>query len=316
MNKKIILIIGYPAAGKTEAAKKYIEQGYHRLNRDEIGGKLDDLVDHLEDLYKNKRATKFVMDNTYSTLKSRKSVIRWARDNNFEIECHWIDLDVGDALYNAVQRMINAYGRMLTPDQIKESNDIGVYPPVVIYEIRKSFEAPNVEEGFNKVVKIKFKRELDNSVYINRAIILDYDGTLRKTKSGEKYPKSPDDIELLPNRTETLKKFQNQGYLLLGASNQSFVSKKVMTEQQAIDCFETTNDLLDLEIDYKFCPHPSYPQICYCRKPMPGMAVEFIEKYKLNPSNCIVVGDSKTDKTFAKRCGFQYSKPEDFFNET
>ena len=88
-----------------------------------------------------------------------------------------------------------------------------------------------------------------------------------------------------------------------------------MTEEQAIECFERTNELLEVEVDYKFCPHPSYPQICYCRKPMPGMAVEFIEIYKLNPSKCIMVGDSTTDKTFATRSGFQYIEPEDFFKE-
>jgi HAD superfamily hydrolase (TIGR01662 family) len=316
MSNKIILIIGYPAAGKTVAAKKFVDQGYHRLNRDEIGGKLGGLVKHLENLYTNKGITNFVMDNTYSTKKSRKSVIRWARENNFEIECHWIDLDVGDALYNAVQRMINTYGKILSPTQIKKCNDLGVYPPVVIYKIRKAFEVPSIEEGFNRVVKVIFKRKLDKSLYTNKAIVLDYDGTLRKTKSGERYPKTPDDIKLLPNRAETLKKYAEQGYLLLGDSNQYFVSKKVMTEEQAIECFEKTNKLLDLKIDYKFCPHPSYPQICYCRKPMPGMAVEFIEKYKLDPSKCIMVGDSKTDKTFANRCGFRYSTPEVFFNES
>ena len=315
MSHKIILIIGYPAAGKTVVAKKYVEQGFHRLNRDEIGGKLDGLVDHLENLYKNKGVTNFVMDNTYSTPRSRERVIRWAGDNNFEIECRWIDLDIGDALYNATQRMIKAYGKILSPLEIKKCEDIGVYPPVVIYKIRKAFVEPTIEEGFDRVVKIQFKRKLDNSIYVNKAIVLDYDETLRTTISGERYPKTPEDVELLPNRTETLKNYVEKGYLLLGASNQSFVSKKLMTEEQAIACFEKTNELLGVNIDYKFCPHPSYPQICYCRKPMPGMAVEFIEKYKLDPSKCIMVGDSKTDKTFASRCGFQYSKPKDFFHE-
>ena len=30
---------------------------------------------------------------------------------------------------------------------------------------------------------------------------------------------------------------------------------------------------------------------------MPGMEVDFIEKYKLNPSQCIMVGDMKVDNT-------------------
>ena len=52
-----------------------------------------------------------------------------------------------------------------------------------------------------------------------------------------------------------------------------------------------------------------------CFKPMPGMGAEFIEKYKLNPSECIMVGDMTSDKTFAKRCGFQFMDAEEFFKE-
>ena len=46
---------------------------------------------------------------------------------------------------------------------------------------------------------------------------------------------------------------------------------------------------------------------------MPGMGVQFIEKYKLDPSQCIMVGDMKTDQTFAERCGFQFINAQKFF---
>ena len=65
--------------------------------------------------------------------------------------------------------------------------------------------------------------------------------------------------------------------------------------------------------DYKYCPHKAGPTNCYCRKPMPGLGVEFIEKYGLDPSRCIMVGDMTSDKTFAKRCGFQYMDQAEFF---
>ena len=35
---------------------------------------------------------------------------------------------------------------------------------------------------------------------VNKGLLLDVDGTLRKTKSGELYPRSADDVEILPNR--------------------------------------------------------------------------------------------------------------------
>ena len=118
MNGIILLIMGYPASGKTVISKEYEEQGYHRLNRDEVGETLDGLVNHLDRLYKAENKTEFIMDNTYPTVKSRSSVVKWAHDNDFKIECKWIDIEVGDALYNASKRMIDTYGKLLTPKEI------------------------------------------------------------------------------------------------------------------------------------------------------------------------------------------------------
>jgi phosphoglycolate phosphatase-like HAD superfamily hydrolase len=46
---------------------------------------------------------------------------------------------------------------------------------------------------------------------------------------------------------------------------------------------------------------------------MPGFGALLIVKYNLNPADCIMVGDYKTDETFAKRCGFQYVDQAEFF---
>jgi len=43
------------------------------------------------------------------------------------------------------------------------------------------------------------------------------------------------------------------------------------------------------------------------------MGVVFIEKYKLDPSKCLMVGDRGEDKTFAARCGFKFQFAESFF---
>lgn len=47
---------------------------------------------------------------------------------------------------------------------------------------------------------------------------------------------------------------------------------------------------------------------------MPGLGVELIEDYKLDPKQCIMVGDFNSDKTFAKRCGFKFVHSTQFFS--
>lgn len=313
-NGHILMIIGIPSSGKSTYARKFVDSGYYRLNRDKEGGSLDNLIKKMEYKYNSKGVNHFVLDNTYTTLDSRKTVLEWAHENDFNIDCRWIDIDVGDALYNASKRMIDKFGELLMPKEIKSSKDPNVYPPIVIYKYRKSFEPPSFFEGFSKVAKIKFKRRPFGNEYKNKALLLDYDGTLRTTKSGNIYPKEPNDIEIMPKRKEVLEEYQNLGYILLGISNQSGIAKGDLSSEQSEECFNKTNELLGISIDYRYCPHRPFPLQCYCRKPSPGLGVEFIENYKLNPQKCIMVGDLKTDETFAKRCGFQFREQAEFFN--
>jgi len=313
MNGKIILLSGYPSSGKSKFSKKYVDGGFFRLSRDDLGGKLDGLVAHLSKDYEEKNITKFIMDATYPTATSRKPVIKWAKEHNFSIECRWLTTDIGNSFFNASKRMIEKYGKILMPEEIKEDKDPNIYPPIVVYRYKRIFEPPSVFEGFNAIKKVRFNRKIDVKIYQNKAIIVDYDGTIRETKSGDFFPVNPEDIEILPGRKKNLKNYQKMGYYLLGVSNQSGIGKGELTYEQGIACFEKTNKLLGLNIDYKFCPHSQFPINCYCRKPMPGLGVEFIEKYKLDPSQCIMVGDKKTDMTFAERCGFNFIESSDFF---
>jgi HAD superfamily hydrolase (TIGR01662 family) len=312
---KIVIVMGFPASGKSTYAHQYQERGYYRLNRDELGGSLDDLVLKMENLYNSDQTKKFVLDNTYATKKSRSTVIKWAKAHKFEVYCNWLDVDIGVALYNASQRMIHKYGKLLMPEEIKAEKDPSIYPPVAIYRSRKIFEVPKLSEGFHEIKKIPFQRQFDPKIYKNRALIFDYDGTLRTTISGEKYPLSPDDIKIFPQRASVVRDYHEQGYRILGVSNMSLVAKKKITLENAIECYKYTNQLLEVPIEYSFCPHPAFPQICYCRKPMPGLGVAFIEKHKLNPVKCTMIGDMKTDKTFAERCGFQFTYADDFFTK-
>jgi len=117
---------------------------------------------------------------------------------------------------------------------------------------------------------------------------------------------------LMPNRRKVLRALVADGNILLGVSNQAFVSRGKLTADEARACFDRTNELLGVVIDYEFCPH-SVPPTCYCRKPQSGLGVLLVERYELHPPSCVFVGDQTTDKTFAKRMGFQYYDQKDFF---
>lgn len=307
----VVMVCGYPASGKSTITKKLITAEVVVLNRDTIGGTIAGLLPKLEQHLKDKDDV--ILDNLFPTIEVRKPFIDLCKKYDTSISCHLMGTSIEDAQFNVVQRAIDLVGEFPTPEVIKKAKHTNIFPPTVLFKYKKEFQKPTVEEGFYKVDVHKFERQI-NPEFTNKALIVDYDGTLRECIGGnEKFPVNKSQIEIKPNRTKVLEEYKKKGYRLLGVSNQSGVHKGELTAETASELFEHTNKLLGVDIEYRFCPHQSAPISCYCRKPMPGIFVEFMLKYKLNPKECIFVGDMTTDETFAKRAGIQYVDQAEFF---
>lgn len=197
-----------------------------------------------------------------------------------------LDSHPKEALYRAALRMYRRWGRFLSPEEIRAEG----------FAVGQQAPAPR-----------------DTPPYENRALILDYDGTLRRNPNGATYPGHPDQVHLLPARREVLHSYKVEGWLLLGVSNQSAVSRGEIDLATARACFERTNELLGLDIPVLFCPHPRQVQ-CLCRKPMPGHGVQLVEQHRLDVRRCIFVGDRDTDARFAANVGFQFRRADVFFD--
>lgn len=311
MNKEIAITVGYNASGKSTFVQKLVDQGYQRINRDIAGGSLQDQVVLAEDALLN-GVDKVVLDNTYPTVKSRAGILALGKKLNINVVCLWMQTSFEDAQLNACLRMMKKLGTIPNPEDFKNYNDPNTFPVAALYACRKEFEPPTLPEGFHAIDRVPFIRKW-GAEYKNKALFLDYDGTLRLSSGKQKYPTKPSEIKMMPGRREKILEYANKGYILLGVSNQSGVAKRSITAQDAHDCFQATNKLLGVDIDYKFCPHNVPPIACWCRKPNVGMAAIFIEKYKLLPSQCLMVGDMGSDKSFAQRCGIPYMDQSLFF---
>lgn len=309
--REIVLIGGFPGAGKSTLVSQYPD--YERLNRDILGGSVAEVALKLDSLIVAGK-TRFVLDNTYGTREHRKTVLDVGAKHNIPVRMIWMSTTIEEAQVNACTRMIRTEGRLLGPGEFGKTPN--AFPPSVLFKFGKEHTRPDKSEGFSSVTVHEFVRTKDPT-YKKKALILDYDGTLRKTKSGAKYPTDVNDIHVFVERAKVIKKYSSSGYKILGVSNQSGIAKGNLSIETARACFDFTNKALGVDIDFAFCPHGigAGGISCFCRKPMPGLGVQFIEKYKLDPSQTIMVGDMTTDHTFAKRCGFSYSDQLDFFIE-
>jgi len=311
---EVVLVGGMPAGGKTTITSVLTKQGYERLNRDTVGGKVDDLLPRLDTLLGAGKSV--VMDNLYPTKESRAGAVKIAKKRGVAIRFFLMDTSLEDAQFNACMRMMERCGRVLHPEDHKQAaykDDPGLFPVAVLYKYRKEFEEPATGEGFAAVEKGAFVRRYP-AEWTNKAVIFDFDGTLRTHEGKEKYPIKPSEVRAMLDRSGKVRDYEAKGYLLLGASNQSGIAKGTLTAADATACFVETLRQLGLTFkEVRFCPHKVPPISCYCRKPGPGMGVELIVKYKLDPRQCMYVGDLGTDASFAARCGFQFVDHNEFF---
>ena len=311
---EVVIVMGIQGAGKTELVGSYTKHGYARLNRDELGGKLEDLNVRLATLLAS-GSTRVVLDNTYPTRVSRAGVVRVAHQAGIPVRCCWIDTPIHEARRNVVLRTLARYERLLGPGDMKElaKVDPNLPPPPAMQKWIDTLEAPNSDEGFSAIDRIPFVRK-HAPLATNKGLLLDVDGTLRVTKSGEIYPRSASDVSLLPNRKEVLSRWIEDGYQLFFVSNQSGVASGKLTLMDAQMAFLRTAELLELPItEIAFCPHPAFPVGCFCRKPMPGLGVYLARKYQLNYDELIMVGDMDSDRQFADGLGIQYKDANAFF---
>jgi len=317
--QKAIMTVGFPASGKSSAVKEIMKKHtYAYLSRDKEGGRTLDLLPKLEASLKNGNSV--VLDCTFMQADKRKPFIEMCKKHDVPISCLWMSTSVEDCQINALQRMMERYGKVFyDKEDLKEvKKDPNMFPISVFFKMKKEFEKPTKDEGFENVEKRVFRRE-PREGFTNKAIFLDYDGTLRETVGGNgKYPTKPTEIKVRKGAGEVLRAYKKLGYYLIGVSNQSGIAKGELTEKGAELCFEVTNATLAIcnDVEVSYCPHKVPPVSCYCRKPQSGMAIPYIYKYKLNVSECIMVGDQTTDKTFAKRLGMQFMYPDSFFAKT
>ena len=304
---EIVLIMGLPAAGKSTAARKLVEGGYSRVNRDESGGSLRALLPKVERLIESGH-TRIVLDNTYASRKSRGAVLQAAELERLPVRCVWLTTSLEDAQVNAASRMIAKFGRLLDPEEIRRTvkHDVSAFGPGVLFRYQRELEPPHPSEGFSRIDAIPFERARDAS-FTNRALIVWCDGVVARIGA------AANEVEVLEGRTEALRRYHAGGWRVLGLGWQPGISAEVVTRDQVDAAYARMNAELGIPIDVLYCPHGAGPPVCWCRKPLPGLGVVFVDRYRLDPSQCLFVGAGPQDPGFARRLGFQYRDAAEFF---
>jgi aryl-alcohol dehydrogenase-like predicted oxidoreductase len=310
---EVALVMGLPAAGKSTFARSLVASGYHRLNRDEAGGSLKQLLPAL-DAAISSGATRVVLDNTYVSRKSRAQVIQAAAARGLPVRCTWLSTTIEDAQTNAAWRIVSRYGRLPDEQELKafRADDVAAFLPGVQFKYQRQLEPPDRSEGFWRVDVVPFERRLDPS-YVNRAVIICCEDVLLRSRLGLRVPLAPDDVEAMTDRAVVLRRYREEGYRLLGICWQPEITDGNQSADGVAAVMRRMCDLLGVDIEVEYCPHAAGPPACWCRKPLPGLGVLFAQRHRLDPPQCLYVGSGPQDPGFARRLGFMYREASDFF---
>ena len=128
-----------------------------------------------------------------------------------------------------------------------------------------------------------------------KALFIDRDDTLIVDKV---YLAEPAGVELLPGVIEGLRRARELGYQLFLFTNQSGIGRGYYTIEDAHRVNTRMEELIGLPrplfVQIGIAPEaPDQPSLY--RKPSPRFITEMIAKYKLDPAQCVMVGDRESD---------------------
>tara|TARA_B100000965_G_scaffold368071_1_gene354512 strand:+ start:1323 stop:1871 length:549 start_codon:yes stop_codon:yes gene_type:complete len=131
-----------------------------------------------------------------------------------------------------------------------------------------------------------------------KLLILDRDGVLNKVVMRGKIKSSPRNLEELkmPNDFKTIQSILKEINLkIVVATNQPDLSRNLLDFETHKEIIRLVSQNYDIPINNFFvCPHDDYHN-CYCRKPKPGMIIEALKRFKINPNEAVMIGDSLKD---------------------
>jgi histidinol phosphatase-like enzyme len=305
--------MGLPGAGKSRLAATLVDRGYARLNRDEAGGSLASLIPPLEHGIAQ-GGTRFVLDNTYLTRDGRMPVVEVAHRHGFAARCTWVTTSLEEAQVNAVWRLVSRYGRLPTPEDLRSlaRDDPAAIGPGALFRCQRALEPPQASEGFSSIEAVAFRRERDPSLTA-RAVICWCDGVLSRSRSGRRAPCSADDVEVLPGRRAVLRRYEADGWRILGLAWRPEIAQGAARPDEVAAAFGQIRDLLGTDMEIAHCPHDAGPPVCWCRKPLPGLGVLLVLRHRLDPARTVYVGAGPQDRVFARRLGFTFAEAATFF---
>jgi hypothetical protein len=252
-------------------------------------------------------ARRVVLDNTYLTRASRRDVIAMAARHGIPVRGVWLDTPAADAQVNLIERILAAHGRLLDEEEIKRVKDPAVLPPMVSFRAVREVERPAADEGFATLETVAFVRrtaaELRPGWFV-AAEALDTAAAALAARGGQSPPSLGG---TLAGRSDSR---DGGGPPEERAPTLVFAWKAGIGADELADLRARVEHVLP-GAALAVCTHAGGPPRCWCRPPLPGLAIAFARTARVDPRQSVVVGAGAAHRTMATNLGAAYIDSRD-----
>jgi D-glycero-D-manno-heptose 1,7-bisphosphate phosphatase len=137
-----------------------------------------------------------------------------------------------------------------------------------------------------------------------QAVFLDRDGTINwnEVRGGRPYaPTRLEDFRYLPGAPKAIARFKAEGYLVIVVTNQPDLTTGKNTPEVVEAMHARLRDELGVD-DIMVCPHIDEAG-CDCRKPKPGLLIQAAERWGIDLTRSVMVGDRWRDVDAGRAAG-------------
>jgi D,D-heptose 1,7-bisphosphate phosphatase len=145
---------------------------------------------------------------------------------------------------------------------------------------------------------------------LRRALFLDRDGVINLDRG---WVGTRERFTFVPGALTAIRAASDTGWHVFVVTNQSGIARGLYDESQFVSLCSWMIDAIRAEggtiDDLRYCPfHPEAPIETYrrfssWRKPAPGMLLDLLARWQLNPARCLLIGDRHSDLVAAAAAG-------------